>query len=184
MRNEFNVTVTTPINNLPKLLDKIKLATIANGLVVEVGVLRDKTARKPVIKKYTDPDTWDVYTETEPVRYNNAELAYILENGLFNDQGIAYPFMAPAMKAEQVKVYRIMGEATRRQFKNRRNAVYWGLVECGKIISEAMFAHIYTRSVIELSYDYLKYERINQSDPPLVDSGQLLNSIGHQVRKE
>lgn len=173
----FNVNVTKSVDNLPALLKKIYLATLANGFVVDVGIVSTEVDRADLSAMFPGDKSWN-----RPSKYNNAELAYIHENGLGDNP--KRPFMEPALRESQVKVYRILSEAARKHFKNRRNALYWGLIESGKIVSEAMRQRILNGISPSLSMDYLIYKRGNQDSPPLMDTEQMFNAIGYELRKK
>lgn len=176
-----NHSVLKPIDRLPDLLKKIQLATLVSRVEVTVGVLEDKNVRVSLSKSLMNYENgeWQGYVHE---KITNAQLAGIHEVGAPASNIPARPFMRPAMADVAPKIYRILGEATRRHFKNRANAVEEGMVAAGVLIVEKMKEKIKENIPPPLSPEYAS-RRENPDPTPLINTGQLIRSLGYKLSK-
>jgi len=153
------------INKLPKLLAAI------NGLTMQsvyVGVPRDETVRN----------------ETGPM--NNATLAYIMEHGA-PEAGIpARPFLIPGVEECKDKVGKQLAAAAKGAVQGNKIGIEEGLGRAGMVAQNSVRAKINSGINPPLAKSTLaaRRRRGRTGTKPLIDTGQLRNSITYVIRKK
>lgn len=152
-------------DNLPKLLQALDTITKRS---VYVGVPSDKDERQG------------------PAGENNATLAYIHDHGAPAANVPARPFMRPGMKICQDRVSRVLGTAAKGAMGQESDSVEKGLHKAGLLAQNAI------KKVINDGIDpplaestvAARKRRGRTGTKPLVDTGQLRNSISYVIRNK
>ncbi len=157
------------INNLPKM--KIVFAKLA-GQEVLAGVPRDETQRN------SDP------SEKGPM--NNATLAYIHENGAPAANIPARPFMRPGVEAVKPRIVDEFKKAGKYAANGDEAGLDKSLNRVGLITQSSMRATINAGPPPPLKPSTLaaRRRRGRTGDVPLIDTGQLRNSLNYVIRKK
>jgi hypothetical protein len=162
------VSVTLTRDRLPELLRSVKELT---KRTVQVGVPDEDADRKPV------------EGESEPI--TNAALAYIHENGVPEKNIPARPFMVPGIDSAKERITKQLvkaGEAmldtgSKTELDKALGRV--GLIAQSAIqnkITDGPFAPLAPKTIAE------RKARGNESDKPLIDTGQLRQAITFVIR--
>lgn len=136
-----------------------------------VGVPAEEALRKP------EPG--------EPSNVNNAMLAYIHENGLI-EMGIpARPFLRPTITALKGQIVEAFKRLALNALRGNPDAVQKGLHALGLFVSTAVKLKINTGPFKPLAERTLAMRRARGrlGTKPLIDTGQLRNSISYVVKK-
>ena len=159
------------INNLPKL--KVALAILTSDEVL-VGVPAEAPDRKP---KAGEPST--------PL--NNATIAYLMDKGSPANNVPARPFMEPGIqdcKDKVVKVYKVAAKGALGQ--EGAEGINKAFHTSGLIAQAAIRNKINSGIAPALSERTLaaRRKRGRTGTVPLVDTGQLRNSISYVIRRK
>ena len=152
----------------PDLLKAVAELTKARTLV---GVPAEEAGRDP--------------EEGEPDPLNNAEIAYIQDNGAPEANIPARPFMRPGIMDARDKIVARMKSGTIKTLKGDKQAPMAmfeavGLIAQAAIrkrINDGPFAPLSPRTLAE------RLRRGRTGTRPLIDTGQLRNSINYVIRK-
>lgn len=117
---------------------------------------------------------------------NNASLAYIHENGAPAANIPARPFMQPGVDDAKKKIVHHFELAAKRAMTGDDAFVERGLHAAGMVTQSAMRKRINEGPPPALAKSTLaaRKARGRQSTKPLVDTGQLRNSINYVIRKK
>ena len=164
-------SVVKLIDNMPKLMGALNHLMENEALV---GVPSETTERKP-----------DANGNIEETPINNAALAYIHDNGSPARNIPARPFMKPgiaAAKSALIKHFKIMAKRAINGSKNSGDLALYG---AGIIAQRSIRAVLNSGIEPELSERTIKarIKRGRKGTKPLVDTGQLRNSINFVIRK-
>jgi hypothetical protein len=118
-------------------------------------------------------------------KITNAELAYIHENGAPEVGILARPFLRPTIKANKRKIAKALKDVAKFAFNGRRDLAERRLNILGIDIVDAVKRYIEARIPPPLRPATIKARRRRGiiGTTPLVDTGQLLRSIGYVIRK-
>ncbi len=154
------------IDRLPQLKVSLDKLTRQN---VMVGVPQDKTRRQE---------------EESPA--GNATLAYIHDNGAPAANIPARPFMKPGVEAAKPTIVKQFQLAAKKALQKDDSAIERGLNMAGLAAQNAIRAAINEGPGPELSEGTLaaRRRRGRQGTKPLVDTGQLRNSITYVIRSK
>jgi len=154
------------MNKLPKL--KISLDQLTHQNVM-VGVPQDKVKRQD---------------EDSPI--GNASLAYLHDNGAPGANIPARPFMRPGIEAAKKTIIRQFQLAAKKALHKDDAAIERGLNMAGIAAQNAIRAAINEGPGPALSEGTLaaRRRRGREGTKPLVDTGQLRNSINYVIRSE
>jgi hypothetical protein len=155
------------INKLPRL--KVTFAKLASNEVL-VGVPREDAARQS--------------EETGPI--NNATLAYLHENGAPASNTPARPFMAPGIAAVKPRIIKEFEKAAKSAILADDSAIDRGLNRAGLIAQSSIRSVINSGPPPSLAEGTLaaRRRRGRTGTTPLIDTGQLRNSINYVLRKK
>jgi hypothetical protein len=120
--------------------------------------------------------------ETKPV--NNAMLAYIHEHGCPACNIPARPFLEPTVAASKPVVVERLRAAAIEALKGRKTAVDQSLHALGLLVATAVKLKINTGPFQALAESTIAKRRARgrMGDKPLIDTGQLRNSISYVLR--
>lgn len=156
------------LNKLPKMkMVFVKLA----GQEVLAGVPRDETVR-------SDPDAAS--------EMNNATLAYIHENGAPASNIPARPFMRPGVEDVKDKISNEFKLAAESAVQGSEGEIDKRMNRAGLIAQSAMRAKINEGPPPPLKPGTIaaRLNRGRTGTKPLIDTGQLRNSINYVIRKK
>lgn len=156
------------LNRLPKL--KVAFAQLSQQEVL-VGVPRDEVVR-------SDPN------EKQPM--NNATLAYIQDNGSPANNIPARPFMHPGVEACKEKVVKQFEKGAKAALTGDTGAIDKALNTAGLMAQASIRNVINSGPPPALAESTLaaRRRRGRTGTVPLVDTGQLRNSINYVLRKK
>lgn len=156
------------LNKLPKM--KVIFVKLA-GQEVLAGVPRDEAVR-------SDPD--------EPSEMNNASLAYIHENGAPASNIPARPFMRPGVEDVKDKIANEFKLAARSAVLGNEGEVDKRMNRVGIIAQSSMRTRINEGPPPPLKPGTIaaRKRRGRTGTKPLIDTGQLRNSINYVIRKK
>jgi hypothetical protein len=155
-------------DDLPRLLEAVEYMSKTR---VAVGVPASEALRKPEPGEPSTPA-------------NNAMLAYIHENGA-PEAGIPpRPFLKPTIQAMQGEISARLRAMAADALRGRREAVYRGFHMLGLKVSTAVKLKINTGPFDPLKPSTLERRRARgrTGTKPLIDTGQLRNSITYVVK--
>lgn len=151
--------------------DKTKKIEQALGFLIKsdvyVGIPSEKTSRD----------------DNSPI--GNAALGYIHEYGAPENNLPARPFLVPGVKAVRAKLAAIFKKAGQRAIEGRTLDVERGLNAAGLVAQVAVKKVITDGIPPPLSEGTLEKRRARgvTRETPLIDTGQLLNSITYVIRR-
>lgn len=160
------MALQVPIDNLKKLVEATDNLTKQQVLV---GVPANKAGRN----------------QTQGQRINNATLAYIHEHGAPAANIPARPFMRPGVRSVQADLIKIMRQAANAAYEGRPDHVNKYLNAAGIKAQLAIQMKLRSGPFVPLSPRTIAARRARgvQRTKPLIDTGQLLQSISYVVRK-
>ncbi len=155
------------LNKLPKM--KLVFAKLA-GQEVLAGVPRDEAVR----------------TSEEAGEMNNATLAYIHENGAPAANIPARPFMRPGVEDVKDKVATEFKKAAASAVQGNEAEIDKRMNRAGLIVQSSMRARINEGPPPPLKPGTIaaRKRRGRTGTKPLIDTGQLRNSINYVIRKK
>jgi len=155
------------LNNFPTL--RASLKNLRSDVLV--GVPSDKSVRK---------------VEESGSPMNNATIAYIQDNGSPAANIPARPFMQPGIKAVKPKIATSLQHGARGALQGDKDAVEKGLNVAGLAAQASIRSMINEGIPPPLSSLTIasRKARGRTGTKPLVDTGQLRNSINYVVRKK
>jgi len=121
-----------------------------------------------------------------PTAMNNATLAYIHDRGSPAANIPARPFMTPGIKAVQTRLNTLFRQIAVKALERDRTALDRGLTAAGLVAQSSIQGTINAGPPPPLAAATIadRLRRRRHSDKPLVDTGQLRNSISFVLRKK
>jgi hypothetical protein len=159
------VTITMTVKDNFGKLDKSMRAMLKNEVLV--GVPQDKSSRN------------------DGSGVNNATLAYIHNTGSPSQNIPPRPFMEPGVEAVREKIEKRMKRIGELALKGNLQAVSVGFEGLGAIVRDSIKNIINQGNFTPLAASTLEARRRRgrKSKKPLVDTGEMRNSINYVVRK-
>jgi phage gpG-like protein len=161
----FKTGAVKVLDKLPKLLAAMNSLTMKD---VMVGIPKEETARD----------------DTGPL--NNATIGYIMEHGAPEANIPARPFLIPGVEACKDKVAKQLAGAAKGAVQGNAIGIEEGLERAGLLAQNSVRAKINSGIGPSLAPSTIaaRKRRGRTGTKPLIDTGQLRNSITYVVRSK